>query len=88
MYAHGTHDYNAHPFAPMGCAVQLFETPEAWKTWDPHSVDGFYLGPAMENYCNSIVYISKTKAERKAETVWFKHKYITNPCIKAVDYIV
>jgi hypothetical protein len=55
MYAHDTHDYNAHPFAPIGCAVQLFETPEARKTWDPHSVDGFYFGPAMENYRNSIV---------------------------------
>jgi hypothetical protein len=32
MHAHGTHDYNAQPFAPMGCAVQLFETPEARKS--------------------------------------------------------
>ena len=88
MYANGTHDFNAHPFAPIGCAVQVFETPEQRRTWDPHSVDGWYIGPAMEHYRNHQVWVAKTKAERIAEQVWFKHKYITNPSLTAADHIV
>jgi hypothetical protein len=88
MHAHGTHDYNAQPFAPMGCAVQLFETPEARKSWDPHSIDRYSLGCAMEHYRNQVVWVNKTKAERISDTAWFKHKYLTNPSMTAADRIV
>ena len=88
MYAYGTHDFNAQPFAPMGCAVQIFETPQARRSWDPHSVDGWYLGPATEHYRNHIVWVNDTKAERVSDNVWFKHKYITNPSLTAADYII
>jgi hypothetical protein len=44
MYAHGNHDFNAHPLAPLGCSVQLFETPKVRKSWGPHSVNEWYIG--------------------------------------------
>ena len=88
MYAYGTHDFNAHPFAPMGCAVQLFETPQQRKSWDPHSVDGWYIGPAMEHYRNHTIWVQSTRSERSSDNVWFKHKYITNPSLSAADHIV
>jgi hypothetical protein len=69
MYTHGNHDFNAHPFAPLGCAVQLFETPEVQKSWDPHSVNGWYIGTSMEHYRNHKVYCKKTSAERISDTV-------------------
>jgi hypothetical protein len=72
MYTHGNHDFNAHPFAPLGCAVQLFETPEVRKSWDSHSVNDWYLGTSMEHYRNHKIYCKKTGAERILDTVWFK----------------
>jgi hypothetical protein len=88
MYAHGNHDFNAHPLAPLGCSVQLFETPEVRKWWDAHSVNGWYLGTSFKHYCNSKVYCKKTGAERILDTVWFKHKYLTIPSLTAADHIV
>lgn len=71
MYAYGTHDFNAHPFAPMGCAVQIFETPEQRQSLDPHSVDGWYIGPsAMEHYRNHNIWVQKTKSERKCQIMY------------------
>ena len=51
-------------------------------------MDGWYLGPAWEHYRNHNVWVQNTKAERIADNVWFKHKYITNPSLTAADHIV
>lgn len=89
MYAHGTHDFNAHPLAPMGCAVQLFEAPTIRKSWDAHSVsDGWYLGTSQEHYRNYIIFCKRTKMEQISDTVWFRHKYLTNPSLTPADHIV
>jgi hypothetical protein len=88
MYAYGNHDFNVHPLAPLGCSVQLFETPEVRKLWGAHSVTGWYLGTAFEHYPNLKVYCKKTGAERIWDTVWFKHKYLTNPSLTAADHVV
>jgi hypothetical protein len=90
MYAFGVHDFNVNPLAPLGCAVQIYERPEVRKTWDLNSIDGWYIGPAMENYRNFVIHCKQTNAERKSDTVWFKHKYLTNPnpTVTAADTIV
>jgi hypothetical protein len=88
MYAYGNHDFNAHPLAPLGCAVQIYERPEVRRSWDLNSIDGHYIGPAMENYRNYVIHCKETNAERKSDTVWFKHKYLTNPTITAADRII
>jgi hypothetical protein len=68
---------------------QLFETPEeVRKLWDPHSVNGWYIGTSFKHYRNSKVYCKKTNAERILDTVWFRHKYLTNPSLTAADHIV
>jgi hypothetical protein len=50
MYAHGNHDFNAHPLAPMGCAVQIYVRPENRKTWDANLIYGYYIGTSFEHY--------------------------------------
>ena len=87
MYANGNHDYNAHPFAPLGCKVLIHETPDNRHTWDTHALDGWYIGTSMEHYRNQIVWCKDTRAERISDTVWFKHKYLTNPELTAADAI-
>ena len=42
-YTFRTH-FNLIPFAPLGCAVQIYEKPSKRRTWAVHSVNGWYLG--------------------------------------------
>jgi hypothetical protein len=93
-YRWGKHDYNANPFAPLGCKVEAHVTPGYRKTWVPHTDSGYYVGSPWEHYCCHEVYISDTKSIHTCLTVFFKHKYLTMPTITpsctlilAVDYI-
>ena len=88
MYVYSNHDFNAHPLAPLGCAVQLYERPETRHTWDSRTTDGWYIGTSFEHYTNYKVWVKETRAERISDTVWFRHKYITNPSLTTADYIV
>lgn len=68
----GFFDYNKTPLAPPGIKVLVHEKPSNRGTWDPHGVDGFYLGPALESYRCYRTFISKTKGERITDTLeWF-----------------
>eukprot|EP00956_Cyclotella_meneghiniana_P036500 scaffold126416_cov88-Cyclotella_meneghiniana.AAC.1 len=87
-YHHGSFDYNRMPLAPMGCAVQFHVKPDRRKTWGEHSMDGWYLKTSDEHYRCHIVLVKKTQAKRVTDTVFFKHKYITQPEIKPADVII
>ena len=69
MYANGTHDYNAHPLAPLGCAVQIYQRPENRGTWSVNSIDGWYVGTSMEHYRNYTILCKTTRALRRSDTV-------------------
>eukprot|EP00956_Cyclotella_meneghiniana_P020860 scaffold37349_cov64-Cyclotella_meneghiniana.AAC.1 len=87
-YHHGSFDYNRMPLAPMGCAVQFHVKPDRRKTWGEHSMDGWYLKTSDEHYRCHIVLVKKTQAKRVTDTVFFKHKYITQPEVKPADVII
>jgi len=42
----------------------------------------------MEHYRCHKIYVKKTRSERISDTVFFKHKYITQPTVTPVDTIV
>jgi hypothetical protein len=67
----GAFDYNRTPLAPPGIKVLIHETPANRRTWDPHGVDGWYIGAAPEHYRCHRVYVTATRAERIAKTVEF-----------------
>ena len=50
QHVNGSFDYNKMPLAPLGCAVQLFESPDRRGTWAEHSTDGWYIGTSIEHY--------------------------------------
>ena len=77
----GQHDYNAHPFCPLGAAVEMHVMPSKQKTWGEHTKSGFYLGTSWDHYRCHVVWITDTKHARTGETVFFKHKYITQPLV-------
>ena len=88
QYVNGSFDYNKTPLAPLGCAVQLFESNTRRGTWAEHSTDGWYIGTSMEHYRCHRIYVKKTRSERISDTVFFKHKYITQPTVTPADTIV
>ncbi len=76
------------PLAPMGCAVQLYESINRRGTWADNSKDGWYLGTSNEHYRCHIIYVKKTRSKRTSDTVFFKHQYITQPTLTQADIIV
>ena len=89
-FAHlwGQHDYNANPFAPLGCKVEAHVTPGTREMWAAHTTSGYYIGNAWEHYRCHEVYVSSTKATRVCETVFFRHKYLTMPTITPADALI
>jgi hypothetical protein len=57
--------------APPGTRIIAHEAPSRRRTWAPHGQDGWYIGPALDNYRCCTVYINKTRGERIVETVDF-----------------
>ena len=84
----GVFDYNRMPLAPMGCSVQIHEDANKRGSWSPHTVDGWYLGTSPDHYRSHIIHVKGTKADRVSETVFFKHKYLTNPTVTHADKVV
>ena len=83
----GNFDFNRMPLAPMRCAEQIHEESSQRRSWAPHSADGFYLGTSPDNYRAHRIYVKATNAERVSETVFFKHKYLTNPTVTHADRV-
>jgi len=94
-YLCGQHDYNANPYAPLGCKVKAYLYPGIRETWAPHTASGYYLGNSKVHYRCHQIYISNTRHTRVCDTVFFKHKYLmiptitpANALIKATDNLV
>ena len=73
-YLWGKHNYNANPFAPLGCKAEAHVAPGTRETWAPHTASGFYIGNAWEHYHCHKIYISDTKHMQTCLAVFFKHK--------------
>ena len=87
-YLHGLHNYNFHPFAILGSAVEIHVVPANRKTWETHTKSGFYLGPSWEHYRCHYVWVEDTRATRTGQTVFFRNKYITQPTVTAADALL
>jgi hypothetical protein len=46
----GHFDFNRKPLAPPETRVIAYEKPDQRAYWDPHGVDGYYLGPVLDHY--------------------------------------
>ena len=76
------------PFALLGCAIKAHVKPDDRRTWDARLDAGFSLGTSMEHHRCFRVYITKTRATRISDTVFFKHQYITNPTLLPESHVV
>jgi hypothetical protein len=41
--------FNRTPLAPPGNRVIAHEKPDQRASWDPHGVDDYYFGPALDH---------------------------------------
>ena len=80
-------DFNRMPLAPMGCAVQIHEESSQRRSLVPHSTNGYYLGASPNHYRAHRICVKAINAERVSETVFFKHKYLTNPTVTRADRV-
>ncbi len=87
-YLWGQHDYNANPFAPLGCKVEAHIVPGIRETWAPHTASGYYVGAAWEHYRCHDIHISDTRHKRVCSSVFFKRKYLTMPTLTATDALI
>ena len=86
-YLWGKHD-NANPFAPLGFKVKAHVTPDTQKTWEPHTVSGFYVCNAREHYHCHKINICDTKHTRTCLSAFFKHKYLPMPTITPANALI
>ena len=70
---HGTpFDFSRHPIAPVGTRVEIYESAQARESWAPHSVAGFYLGPALAHYRSYRTFAVQSQGFRISHSLdWF-----------------
>eukprot|EP00804_Cyclotella_cryptica_P002817 CCRYP_009355-RA/>CCRYP_009355-RA protein AED:0.29 eAED:0.33 QI:0/0/0/1/0.66/0.5/4/0/552 len=80
-YAHlyGPHDYNASPFVPLGTEA---------LTYAQHYSKGWVIGTSIEHYRCWKIWSPTTRSTCIAATVFFKHKYLTNPSMSPTDALI
>ena len=66
---HGKFSFDATPIAPVGTRIVAFEGPDQRKSWAPHGVEGFYVGPAMKHYRCYKVIVTETAQTRIVDTL-------------------
>jgi hypothetical protein len=67
----GYYDFNSTPMVPPGTRIIVHEKPDQGASWDPHGIDGYYLGPALDHYRFYQFHITKSKGARIVDTVEF-----------------
>eukprot|EP00804_Cyclotella_cryptica_P004958 CCRYP_014075-RA/>CCRYP_014075-RA protein AED:0.08 eAED:0.06 QI:0/0/0/1/1/1/2/0/1100 len=89
-YAHlyGPHDYNAAPFVPLGMEALVHDKPHRRKTYAQHCSRGWIIGTSTEHYRCWKIWSPTTRSTRIAATVFFKHKYLTNPSVTPTDALI
>ena len=87
-YLWGQHDYNANPYALLGCKVEAHIVPGNREKWASHTDSGYYIGNAPQHYRCHGIYIPDTKGTRTCKTVFFKHKYLTMPTVTTADALI
>jgi hypothetical protein len=90
VYAHvyEHHDYNWHPFVPVGMEALVHNNPHKCHTYAKHCTKAFVLGMSTKhNQCWKF-WTPTTCATRISRAAIFKHKYLTNPLDTPEDQVI
>ena len=75
------HDWNKHPMAPPGAGAVVYEAPAGNTSWGTRGVDGWYFGPAFDNYRNMRFCIPETKAYQTSASYDLFQQYCQLPTL-------
>jgi hypothetical protein len=81
----GHFDFNSRPLAPPGTRIIAHDKPDQRASWDPHGLDGYYLGPSLDHYRCYQVHIIKTKGIRIVDTLEFFPATLVMPRTSSKD---
>ena len=85
---YGHYNFNRTPIAPPGIRVLVHEKPDNRASWAPHALDGWYVGPAMENYRCYRCWMWDTHRERIADTVTWFPQHVAMPIGSSTDLVI
>ena len=72
----------------LGFEVEIHVMPAQRQTWEAHTKTGYYLKTSWKHYRCHEVWVKDTRATRIGQTVFFKHKYLTQPNMTDADALV
>ena len=79
------HDYNRHPFDPIGMEALVHDKPHKCRNYAEHCTKAYVLGTSTEHYQCWKFWTPTTCATCISEAAFFKHKYLTKPSITPED---
>ena len=62
--------------------------PSTRGTWAEHTASGYYVGCSHKHYRCHRVYVTSSRSIRVCQTVFFKHKYLTQPSFTSHDALI
>jgi hypothetical protein len=77
--------FNRTPLPPPDTRVIVHEKPDQRVSWDHRGVDGYVLGPTLDNYICYQVHVTKTKGKRIVDTVEFFPSKLSMPHTSSKD---
>ncbi|KAL7536213.1 hypothetical protein ACHAWF_005402, partial [Thalassiosira exigua] len=84
----GFFDYHATPLGPLGCGVFIHHKPSVRRSWDFRANRDWNVGTSLEHYrCHSVV-SSAIRETSIADTVEFRHHYLTQPTLSPEDRLL
>jgi hypothetical protein len=86
VYEH--HDYNQHPFVPIGMEALVHDKPHKHRTYSEHCTKAFVLGMSTRHYQCWKFWTPTIRATRISGAAFFKHKYLTNPSVTPKDQVI
>jgi hypothetical protein len=86
VYSH--HDYNKHPFIPIGMEALVQDKLHKHHTYAEHCKKAFVLDTSTKHYRCWKFWSTATQATQISGAVFFKHKYLTNPSVTPEDLVI
>ena len=82
------HDYERHPFVPIGMEALVHGKPHKHCTYVEHCTKVFVLSRPIEHYRCWQFWTPSTCATCISGAAFFQHKYLTNPTITVEDQVI
>jgi hypothetical protein len=83
----GQFDFNKTPLVLVGTKALVFPDPNKRNTWQSHSINAWYVGPAKQHYRNYKFFIPETKGYRISGSAKFFPAHCKMPAIEPGDTV-